>query len=255
MQKPIGIFDSGFGGVSVLAEALKKLPEEDYIYYGDLLYAPYGTKTREEIQDRSAAVAEVLLVQGCKAIVIACNTATSTAAVYLRGKYTLPIIGMEPALKPAVEGTTGSIVVLATPLTIKESKFKNQIGLWGIGRDVRPVACPGLMELVEREAPAEDVLRYLEELVGPHISADTEALVLGCTHYIYIKPHLERLWPQIKQFDGNVGAVQQLKRRLTEENLAGGGSGHVVYKTSAAAMVDFAAKCERFKERALQLME
>ena len=148
---PIGFMDSGLGGLSVLREAIKLMPKEDFIYYGDSLHAPYGVKPQAEIRDLTFAVVEKLLDMGIKGLAVACNTATSAAVRLLRNTYPeLPIVGIEPAVKPAVtESHGGRILVMATPMTLKQEKFQNLLAKYREQADIVPVQCDGLMEFVE----------------------------------------------------------------------------------------------------------
>ena len=223
---PIGMFDSGVGGISVLREALKQLPGERFVFFGDTQNAPYGTKTKEEVLFLSRRVVETLLKKGCKAIVIACNTATSAAAATLRAEYPdLPIIGMEPALKPASSlHKDGVVLSLATPGTIAGEKYAHLYQRYGAG--VVSLPCPGLMEFVERgEMNGPDLEAYLTLLFAPYREQQVEALVLGCTHYVFLKRAISAFFPGIPLIDGNAGTVRQLANRLREKNwLAGEGS-------------------------------
>ena len=218
-QGPIGMFDSGAGGISVLREAVRHMPSERFLFYGDTLHAPYGTKTREEVLALSENVVEFLLSKGAKAIVIACNTATSAAAAALRAKYTFPIIGMEPAIKPASRlHRDGIVLSLATPGTIAGEKYAQLVSLYGEG--VVSLPCPGLMEFVERqEMRGERLDEYFMRLFAPYAPEKVEAVVLGCTHYVFLKNAVSRFFPGVPLIDGNEGTVRQLKRRLEEEGL------------------------------------
>lgn len=211
---PIGFFDSGVGGISVLREAVKMMPNERFIFYGDTENAPYGTKTREQVLALSENVVSFLLQQGVKAIVIACNTATSAAAAVLRAQYDLPIIGMEPALKPAAKLQENGIVLsLATPGTIAGEKYAHLISQYGTG--VISLPCPGLMEFAERGELQSNALRqYLEDLLSPFSGQQVDAIVLGCTHYVFLKKAIGAFFPDTPLIDGNMGTVQQLIRRL-----------------------------------------
>ena len=216
---PIGMFDSGAGGISVLREAVKHLPQERFLFYGDTLNAPYGTKTKEEVLALSERVVEYLLARGAKAIVIACNTATSAAAATLREKYSLPIIGMEPALKPAsMLHRDGMVLSLATPGTIAGEKYAHLVSLYGEGVVSQP--CPGLMEFVERmEMEGPGISEYLERLFAPYREKNVEAIVLGCTHYVFLREIIASFFPGVPLIDGNEGTVRQLIRRLREGDL------------------------------------
>lgn len=217
-QQPIGVFDSGVGGIGTLHSLRRELPNEDFLYYGDTAHAPYGTKPREEVMTCVTRVMTHLLSKHVKAVVIACNTATAVAAKELRAQYTLPILGMEPALKPAhAMRHGGSILVLATPMTLRLEKFQALYAQYGEG--AIPLPCPGLMELVEQEA-TEQARRYLLELLHPYDLRTVDAVVLGCTHYVFLRPLLRELLPEnVQVLDGNDGTARQLRRVLTENDL------------------------------------
>lgn len=212
-EDPIGVFDSGVGGISTLGTLTKILPRERFIYYGDTLHAPYGTKTTEEVLACVRNVTGQLLDYDVKAIVIACNTATGAAAGPLRQELSIPVIGMEPALKPAsMIRKDGSILVMATPLALRQEKFTRLMERYGEG--AIPVPCDGLMELVEKEdwAGAE---AYLNALFSEYDMNCVDAVVLGCTHYVFLKDMIRKLLPQrIAITDGNEGAARQLRRVL-----------------------------------------
>ncbi|MBE5796036.1 MAG: glutamate racemase [Clostridiales bacterium] len=230
----IGVFDSGVGGVGTLAALRRELPEERFIFYGDTANAPYGTKSREECMACVQRVMDHLLAQDVKAVVIACNTATAVAAAELRARYELPIIGIEPALKPAHElRRGGSILVLATPMTLRLEKFRALYERYGEG--AIPLPCPGLMELVEQEAYGQ-AKRYLTELFAPYDLTQVDAVVLGCTHYVFLRPVLaELLPPNVQVLDGNEGTARQLKRVLAARELLADGPGGVTLETSGDA--------------------
>lgn len=217
---PIGMFDSGVGGISVLREAVRQLPNERFIFFGDTKNAPYGTKTKEEVLSLSRRVVENLLTMGCKAIVIACNTATSAAAAALRAEYpNLPIIAMEPALKPAsLLHRDGVVLALATPGTIAGEKYAHLYALYGEG--VVSLPCKGLMEFAERgELDSPALHAYLSDLFQPYAEKKVEAVVLGCTHYVFLKRAIEAHFPSVPLIDGNEGTVRQLRKRLNEQGL------------------------------------
>lgn len=219
-QRPVGLLDSGLGGISVLGEALRQLPNEDYVYYGDTANAPYGDKTPEEVLGLVHQAVERLIELRCKAIVIACNTATSVSAGKLRQELALPIIGMEPALKPAsLLPGEGKILVMATRVTLALPKFQALMAQYGW--DAVPVPCPGLMECVERgELEGPQVTALLRQLLGPWLSQPVKAVVLGCTHYPFLRKAIAALFPkETPLIDGNAGSVRQLRRRLEEQDL------------------------------------
>lgn len=227
MGRPIGIFDSGVGGVSVLREAMALLPNERFLFFGDNAHAPYGAKAPEEIRACVRAVVDELLSRDVKALVIACNTATAAAAKDLRAALSLPVIGMEPALKPAhalLHG--GQILVLATPATLHMEKFRLLMERYGEG--AVPVEGRGLVECVEAghldDACAASAL---QSVLAPHLSRPTDAIVLGCTHYVFLRRALSRLVPGVPLVDGNTGTARQLRRVLEAQGLleaAGPGS-------------------------------
>ena len=234
-ERPVGIFDSGVGGISVLRELRTQLPQENVIYYGDTAYAPYGTKPPEVVMARVRQVMAELLDRDVKAVVIACNTATSVAAATLRAEMTLPIIGMEPALKPAHQLRHGGrILVMATPLTLRLPKFEALMARYGEGAS--PLPCPGLMELVEGgKLDGPEMEDYLHRLFAPYRDTPVDAVVLGCTHYVFLHPILRRLLPaETAILDGNAGAIRQLRRVLEERNALRpeGASGRVELHTS-----------------------
>jgi len=222
-EKPIGFFDSGVGGISVLKESLKVLPNEDFVYFGDSLNAPYGTKDVNEVRKLTFKAVDFLLDKGVKVIVIACNTATSAAIDALRQKYTdIPIIGIEPALKPAVEiGRGKSIIIMATPMTLAEKKFSELMKLYNKEVDIISLPCAGLVELIENGIiEGNQVEMYLKEKLKEFMKLDVAAIVLGCTHYPFIKSELAKVvGKKTIIIDGSIGTVNQLKRQLTINNL------------------------------------
>lgn len=230
-SSPIGVFDSGVGGIGTLAALRRELPDESFLFYGDTANAPYGTKSRDEVMGCINRIMAHLLEKDVKAVVIACNTATAVAAVELRARYDLPIIGIEPALKPASEvRREGSILVLATPMTLRLEKFRALYERYGEG--AIPLPCPGLMELVEREAN-EEARQYLLELFSPYDLTQVDAVVLGCTHYVFLRPIMKDILPPtVSVLDGNEGTARQLRRVLTAKGLLGGGPGSVTLETS-----------------------
>lgn len=222
-QKPIGFFDSGVGGISVLKETIKVLPNEKFIYFGDSKNAPYGTKSVEQVKELSLNVVNFLLEKNVKAIVVACNTATSAAIDEIRKKYnSIPIIGIEPAVKPAVElNKEGNIVIMATPMTLSEKKFNNLVKDYKGEVNVMPLPCPGLVELIESGVvDGEEISSYLKDrLTGFDVSKIT-SIVLGCTHYPFIRKELINiLGENISVIDGSLGTAKQLKRQLINHNL------------------------------------
>lgn len=222
-NRPIGFFDSGVGGLSVLKEALKLMPNEDYIYFGDSKNAPYGVKTAEEVRRLTFEAVEFLLNKNVKGVAIACNTATSAAVADLRIKYpNLPLVGIEPALKPAVEiNDGGDILIMATPMTLKEEKFNRLMEKYKDRATIIPVPCPGLMEFIEEgKLKSKEVLQYLEDKINTYKKNRISSIVLGCTHYPFIRDVLiDIVGNEVHIIDGGMGTSKELMRRLKESNL------------------------------------
>lgn len=217
----IGFFDSGIGGLSVLREALKLMPNENYIYYGDTDNSPYGIKTKEEVKELTFSAVEFLVKHDIKALVVACNTATSAAVRDLRQKYDFPVIGMEPAIKPAVEKNNGAqkrVLTLATPLTLKEEKFQSLVSRFDTGHIVDMLPAPKLVEFAERFIfSGSDVEAYLREILPADIDK-YGTLVLGCTHFPLFKEVLTKIVPGMDIIDGNEGTVKYLYKVLKAGN-------------------------------------
>jgi len=231
-NNPIGVIDSGVGGISALNALVRQLPEERFLYYGDTANAPYGTKTMTEVLRLVHETVDHLMGKGIKALVIACNTATSAAAAPLRRELTIPVIGMEPALKPAAElRKDGSILVLATPLTLQQEKFMRLMEKYGEG--TVKVPCTGLMELVEKQDMAGAKL-YLEKLFAGFDMDRADAVVLGCTHYVFLKDMIRAMIPaHVAITEGSDGTARQLRRVLEKNDLLRTeGPGEVVFETS-----------------------
>lgn len=216
----IGIFDSGIGGLSVLNEAMQRIPGGKFVYYADEEHVPYGEKTEEQIYGFVDEIVEFLIKKKVDAIVIACNTATSVAVKRLREKYTLPIIGMEPAVKRALDlYGERRVLVTATPITVKGKSMQNLIEKVDTGHLVDLVALPGLVRFAEQgQFDSEAVYTYLEETLGIFDLQEYSSLVLGCTHFSYFKKVFRDILPeQMHLVDGNEGTVLQLLRRLREQ--------------------------------------
>jgi glutamate racemase len=223
-SRPIGFFDSGIGGISVLREAVKILPNEDFVYFGDSKMAPYGVRTVENVKKLTLDAVEFLLKKDIKALVIACNTATSAAIIDLREKYSkyMPVIGIEPALKPAMEfGRKGKVVIMATPMTLAEKKFANLMKKFDRNSKIEPLPCPGLVELIEQGIiSGEKIEQYLKIRLNPFKESGIAAVVLGCTHYPFIKESISKvLDDDTPIIDGSRGTVQQLKRQLVKYDI------------------------------------
>lgn len=235
----IGVFDSGVGGISVLKECTKLLPHEDFLFYGDSAHNPYGDKTPEEVLALSMDAMEKMIADGVKALVIACNTATSIAGAELRAKYEterFPVIGIEPAVKPAALDDSGSrILVMATANTLSQDKYYHLIEHWGADQTIIPLPCVGLAQRIEQgHLDRPDLLELLSTLLAPYIGK-VDSIVLGCTHYPFIKKQIRQIMgTDIPLFDGGSGTARELKRRLGLGNLLTDSteSGAVVFRSS-----------------------
>lgn len=220
-NRPIGFFDSGVGGLSVLKYALQVMPEENYIYFGDSLNAPYGTKSREQVFTLTETAINKLIEQGVKAVVIACNTATSIAVDELRKKINIPIISMEPAIKPALEQTNGKVLLLATEVTVSSERVSMLINKYDTENRVFKVPCPQLAKKIEEAVFGKsDIEEYLFELLKPVKDINATAVVLGCTHYPFVKEEIKKIiGNDVKIFDGIDGTVSHLKEILIKNNI------------------------------------
>lgn len=239
-KNPIGIFDSGVGGLSVAKEIRQLLPLEDIIYYADSAYCPYGDKDPHIVRSREKAIVEFLLAQGAKLIVVACNTASSTGLEDLRKMFTVPIVGMEPAVKPAVAATrNGKIGVLATCLTIGGDRFASLVRRYAENTKVITQPCPGLVELIENgklEEPETEVV--LKGFLQPVLDQGADTIVLGCTHYPFLRPMVERMaGPEVSVIDTGLAVAKQVNRVLQDNNLAvqEGSPGKELFFTSGDA--------------------
>ena len=215
---PIAVFDSGMGGVSVLRELMRLMPNEDYLYYGDSANAPYGTKSVQEVRALTLERIGALHTRGIKAAVIACNTATSAAVNELRQRFAdIPVIGMEPAVKPAVLAHPhGTVLVLATPLTLREEKFSALLGQYESMAEIVRIPCPELVEYVERGELDSPALRAcLEERLGEY-RGRADAAVLGCTHFPFLRRAIgAALGSRTALYDGGEGTARETERQLT----------------------------------------
>ena len=222
-ERPVGVFDSGLGGASVLREALRLLPNENYIYYGDSGNAPYGDKSDDEITTLTMACIGKLMAMNVKAILIACNTATSAAVDELRAAYPERIIiGIEPALKLAVSRHPGGrILVMATEATLREKKFALLMEHFGADCEILKCPCPELVEFVERgELTGPAVEASLRAYLKDCTAMPLDAAVLGCTHYPFLRPLIRKvLGPQTDLLDGADGTARETRRRLSDAGL------------------------------------
>lgn len=219
---PIGAFDSGVGGLSILREIRLQLPAEDLMYVADSEHAPYGDKPAAFVRERAQAVCRFLLERNVKAIVVACNTATGIAVDDLRATCPVPIVAIEPAVKPAAARTrSGKIGVLATTGTIASRRFSNLVAAYAGGAEVLAQACPGLAEQVEAgEFSSAATRRMLERFIQPLIAQGADTLVLGCTHYSFLTPLVADVCgPAITILDPAPAVAAELARRLSTQAL------------------------------------
>jgi glutamate racemase len=221
-EKPIAVFDSGVGGISVLKHIHALLPNEQLLYVADSKYAPYGNKTPAEIQSRCFEIADFLIAKDAKALVVACNTATAAAIDAMRDKYALPIIGMEPAVKPAAEASRNGIIgVLATTGTLKSAQFAALLESYGRNVKVVTQACVGLVECVERgELDTANTKALVQQYCAPLLAEGADTIVLGCTHYPFIKPLIEQaVGSKVVIIDTGAAVAKYLQKKLAEQHL------------------------------------
>lgn len=216
MKDIIGILDSGVGGISVLRRAVQLLPHENFVFFGDNKNAPYGPRSIEEIRALSKVAIDHLLNQDVKALVIACNTMTSAYAATVRAQVDIPVIGMEPAVKPAsLARSGGKILAMATRATLSLEKFSRLMELYGEG--VVPLEGLGLVEIVESgKANSPETMEALAAIFEPYRNEQIDGIVLGCTHYPFLRKQIETFFPEAQIFDGIDGTIRQLQRKLEE---------------------------------------
>ena len=233
----IAVFDSGLGGLTVLRELLHLMPNERYLYFGDAANAPYGSHSTQEVREFTLNCTRELMAQEVKALVVACNTATSAAIDTLRRQYPdTIIIGIEPALKVAVDRFPGgNIAVMATPVTLREEKFRKLMNRYAQNCKVTPIPAPGLVELIETghiDDPETD--RYLSALLGD-FRDKLDAVVLGCTHYPFAAGAISRiLGTGTVLIDGGAGTAREPRRRLEEAGLLSDGPGELLIRSSSS---------------------
>lgn len=241
---PVAVFDSGVGGISVLREMVRLMPKENFYFFGDSANAPYGTKTVEQVRELTLQKVAQMAEKGIKGIVIACNTATSAAINQLREIYTdIPVVGIEPAVKPAAMQKKGAkVLVLATPGTVQGTKFRTLMAQYEEQATVIPVGCPGLMEFVEAgKMDGEELENYLKRLLYPYLSGGVDAVVLGCTHYPFVRDTIAKvIGEDVFIIDGSAGTARELQRRLTQMDLLTDrrDAGTVIFEESIPEKID-----------------
>lgn len=214
----IGVFDSGVGGLSVLKEIRSQMPAESMLYFGDQGHIPYGPRPMQQIRDFSEAITKFLLTQGAKIIVVACNTASAAALKYLRDTFPdVPFVGMEPAVKPAAEHTqTGKVGVLATPATFQGALYASVVERFANGVELFQDTCPGLVQQIEQgNLDGEETRSILEHALVPMLRRDIDTVVLGCTHYPFVIPLIQRIvGERVRVIDPAPAVARQVRRVL-----------------------------------------
>lgn len=237
MNLPIGIFDSGLGGLTVLRALRARLPGEDFLYFADTRFLPYGERPEAFLRERGQAIAMALVGRGIKALVIACNTATAAAAEAIRAQVTVPVVALEPAVKPASVLTSNGIVgVMATTRTLESPRFQRLVEMHANGHRIVPQACPGLAEAIEEEGPESiAVSDLLDRYVAPLAAVGADVVVLGCTHYPWVAAAIAARLPATTRIvDTGEAVARQLERVLHAAGVQGGGSGRLLLATSGA---------------------
>ncbi len=219
-SSPIGVFDSGMGGITVLKQLVNLMPNEKYIFYGDSANAPYGKKSSDTVRKLTMSTAAKLYEMGCKCLVVACNTATSVAINVLRDTYRdIPVIGIEPALKPAVLANEGGhILVLATNTTLHEEKFNTLMNRYESKARISTLAAPGIVEFVENGITCGTQLEeYIADILSPYQEDVPNAIVLGCTHFPFVADTIKKvIGNQVTLYDGGKGTAASTHNKLDE---------------------------------------
>jgi glutamate racemase len=216
---PVGVFDSGVGGISVAREIRRALPAEHLLYVADTAYVPYGDRGDDEVRARTLAIGEWIQAQGAKVLVVACNTASGAALEALRARLTIPVIGLEPALKPAVRQTrNGRVGVMATSGTLRSTRFQRLVDNYADGVEVVRDPCPGLADLVEDGLLAgPELAERMEAYVAPLRASGVDTVVLGCTHYVFVRDAIRQaLGPDVRLLDSGE-AIARRTRQILEE--------------------------------------
>lgn len=239
VNAPIGVMDSGVGGLSVLKHLTRQLPHEHFIYFADSAHAPYGNKSAAEIQQRCFTIAGTLIAQGAKALVVACNTATAAAIGSMRQHYTLPIIGMEPAVKPAAAASKNGIIgVLATTGTLHSAQFAALLEHYGQNVQVVTQACVGLVECIEQgQLNTPHTLALLQQYCQPLMAAGADTIVLGCTHYPFVRQYIQEIvGPNVTLIDTGAAVAKRLQQVLEQQQMlnAATEAGDYVFLTSGS---------------------
>jgi glutamate racemase len=235
-ENPIGVFDSGVGGLTILRAVRQALPREDLVYVADAAYVPYGQKSPEQIRDRAMAIGGFLVQQGAKAIVVACNTATAAAIDLLRARLPIAVVGVEPAIKPAVAATCSGVVgVLATPATLASERYRSLIQRFATGIRIVAQPCAGLAEHIERGDLDGNHTEYLLcGFVEPLLAERVDVIVLGCTHYPLVAHIVQRIaGPDVAVIENGTAVAREVTRQLTLRGSArSSGTGSEIFWSS-----------------------
>lgn len=238
-RQAIAVFDSGLGGLTVLRALRGRLPKEDYFYFADTRFLPYGDRPEVFLKERGVLIAQALVARGAKALVIACNTATAAAAEEIRAAVAVPVVAMEPGVKPAAAlSQSGRIGVMATTRTVSSPRFRRLLDNHASHLEVHAQACPGLAEAIETHGPESvEVASLLDRFVSPLAAAGVDVVALGCTHYPWVADAIAlRLPPEVQLLDTGEAIARQLERMLAAGNLLGGGAGQLHLATSGAPL-------------------
>lgn len=239
MRQTIAVFDSGLGGLTVLRALRGRLPEEDFFYFADTRFLPYGDRSELFLKERGVLISRALVARGAKALVIACNTATAAAAEEIRAAVNVPVVAMEPGVKPAAAlSRSGRIGVLATTRTVSSPRFQRLLENHAGHLQVFAQACPGLAEAIESHGPeSAEVAALLDRFVEPLAVAGVDVVALGCTHYPWVLQGIaRRLPPAVRLLDTGEAIARQLERLLAAGQILGGGSGRLNLATSGAPL-------------------
>ena len=259
--QPIGVFDSGVGGLSVWREIVRQLPTESVLYLADRAHVPYGNRSSQEVLAYCDAISSYLIDQGCKAIVVACNTASAVALEALRSRYaTVPILGLEPAVKPAVSLSQTKVVgVMATPATFQGRLFRATVGRCAADVKVVEQVCLGLADWVETGASDGELEELLKGFLSPMLAANADTIVLGCTHYPFVIDTIRRLaGPDLRVIDPAPAVAAHLARVLGEQGLTGGSVSKGLHRflstgpatsfqEACARLLDLRVRCEELR--------
>ena len=252
-NSPIGVFDSGLGGLSVWAEIRRRLPAESLVYYGDGKHCPYGRKSAEEIIEYAIEAVERLLSKGAKLVVVACNTATGAAIRTLRERYTIPIVGMEPAVKPAAQATrTGVIGILATRRSLESELYRHTSAHYAAGVEIVQSEGEGFVELVERGmSDSDEALSVVGRVVEPMLQKGVDQIVLGCTHYPFLKDTIRKVVGDRKVhiIDPSPAIAARVEQLLEQYDLQCDATNIATYRFISAADEEYVARIREFAER------